>query len=114
MSLHVRIVHSTQWVRRNKNQIEQFSAYKGVQTIGVVIRQLSFDGPVLSLFENIVLYLFLDLEKQTRMAAVSKERDNLQVIINTYKSLFNTTQELAKELGGSSFHWPTYIYYVIN
>jgi len=30
MSLYVQIVHSTQWVRRNKMQIEQFSAYKGV------------------------------------------------------------------------------------
>jgi len=30
MSLHVQIVYSTRWVRKNKMQIEQFSAYKEV------------------------------------------------------------------------------------
>ena len=42
--------------------------------------------------------VFSDAKKQSQMAALSKERDNLQSAIKTYKSLFETTEQLIEEL----------------
>jgi len=39
-----------------------------------------------------------DLKKQTQMAMLSKERDNLTLAVRTYKSLFETTEQLLTEL----------------
>ncbi|XP_053383340.1 structural maintenance of chromosomes flexible hinge domain-containing protein 1-like isoform X2 [Mercenaria mercenaria] len=47
----------------------------------------------------ILPFLFYDdAKKQSEMAALSKERDNLQNAIRTYKSLFETTEQLIEEL----------------
>ena len=46
----------------------------------------------------IVFIIITDAKKQTQMAALSKERDNLQSAIKTYKSLFETTEQLIEEL----------------
>lgn len=45
-----------------------------------------------------VWYLYLDAKKQSQMSQLSKQRDNLQKVINTYRSLFDTTDMLTKEL----------------
>jgi hypothetical protein len=42
--------------------------------------------------------LFADLQKQTQMAMLSKERDSLSLTVRTYKSLFETTEQLIAEL----------------
>ncbi|KAI0226089.1 Structural maintenance of chromosomes flexible hinge domain-containing protein 1 [Lamellibrachia satsuma] len=39
-----------------------------------------------------------DIKKQSQMAALSKERDNLRAAIKAYRSLFDTTQQLINEL----------------
>ncbi|XP_060561375.1 structural maintenance of chromosomes flexible hinge domain-containing protein 1-like [Ruditapes philippinarum] len=47
----------------------------------------------------IIPFLFYDdAKKQSEMAELSKERDNLQNAIRTYKSLFETTEQLIEEL----------------
>ena len=50
----------------------------------------------------IVPFFITDAKKQTQMAALSKERDNLQSAIKTYKSLFETTEQLIEELKSKS------------
>lgn len=40
----------------------------------------------------------VDVKKQSQMSQLSKQRDNLQKVINTYHSLFDTTDLLTKEL----------------
>ncbi|KAJ8322368.1 hypothetical protein KUTeg_000839 [Tegillarca granosa] len=47
---------------------------------------------------EIPFLFYNDAKKQTQMAALSKERDNLQTVIRTYKSLFETTEQLVSEL----------------
>ena len=44
-----------------------------------------------------------DIKKQSQMAALSKERDNLRSAIKAYRSLFDTTQQLVKELRSTFF-----------
>ena len=44
-----------------------------------------------------------DIKKQSQMAALSKERDNLRSAIKAYRSLFDTTQQLVKELRSTYF-----------
>lgn len=44
-----------------------------------------------------------DLKKQTQMAMLSKERDNLTLAVRTYKSLFETTEQLLTELRRKCF-----------
>ena len=39
-----------------------------------------------------------DAKKQSQMAALSKQRDNLSTVIRTYKSLFDTSEQLLGEL----------------
>lgn len=46
-----------------------------------------------------IRFLFTnDSKKQSRMAALSKERDTIQVAIKAYRSLFETTEQLINEL----------------
>ena len=42
----------------------------------------------------------VDMKKHAAMAALTKERDSLKSAIQTYKSLFDTTQQLIDELKG--------------
>ena len=44
------------------------------------------------------VFVCLDVKKQSQMAALSKERDNLLSAIKTYRSLFETSSQLVKEL----------------
>ncbi|KAL4217928.1 inactivation of X chromosome by DNA methylation [Mactra antiquata] len=47
----------------------------------------------------IIPFLFYDdVKKQLEMSTLSKERDSLQTTIKTYKSLFETTEQLIEEL----------------
>ncbi|XP_071144533.1 structural maintenance of chromosomes flexible hinge domain-containing protein 1-like [Mytilus edulis] len=50
---------------------------------------------------NITFLFYNDAKKQSQMAALSKHRDELQTVIRTYKSLFETTEQLIKELKSS-------------
>ena len=40
----------------------------------------------------------LDVKKQAQMASLTRDRDNLKTAIMTYKSLFQTTDQLIEEL----------------
>ena len=40
------------------------------------------------------------------MAALTKQRDELQTVIRTYKSLFETTEQLIKELKSKIYQDP--------
>jgi len=42
--------------------------------------------------------VFPDAKKQSEMAALTKERDSLQNAIKTYRSLFETSEALIREL----------------
>jgi len=44
------------------------------------------------------MYVFPDAKKQSEMAALTKERDSLQNAIKTYRSLFETSEALIREL----------------
>lgn len=46
----------------------------------------------------LLIHVFIDAKKQSQMSQLSKQRDNLQKVINTYHSLFDTTDLLTKEL----------------
>ncbi|XP_013773590.1 structural maintenance of chromosomes flexible hinge domain-containing protein 1-like isoform X1 [Limulus polyphemus] len=61
-----------------------------------VIDKLSLEYPI-SPYD--VYFLFYnDIQKQAQMANLAKEHDSLVYKINTYKSLFDTTQQYLKEL----------------
>ncbi|XP_071103421.1 structural maintenance of chromosomes flexible hinge domain-containing protein 1-like isoform X1 [Haliotis cracherodii] len=47
---------------------------------------------------EIPFLFYNDAKKQSQMAALSKERDNLQSTIRAYKSMFETQQQLVSEL----------------
>ncbi|XP_062594603.1 structural maintenance of chromosomes flexible hinge domain-containing protein 1-like [Saccostrea cucullata] len=47
---------------------------------------------------EIPFLFYNDVKKQSQMSQLSKQRDNLQKVINTYRSLFDTTELLTKEL----------------
>ncbi|XP_055997294.1 structural maintenance of chromosomes flexible hinge domain-containing protein 1-like isoform X2 [Ostrea edulis] len=47
---------------------------------------------------EIPFLFYNDAKKQSQMSQLSKQRDNLQKVINTYRSLFDTTDMLTKEL----------------
>lgn len=47
---------------------------------------------------EIPFLFYNDAKKQSQMSQLSKQRDNLQKVINTYHSLFDTTDLLTKEL----------------
>ena len=47
---------------------------------------------------HLQIMVIADLKKQTQMAMLSKERDNLTLAVRTYKSLFETTEQLLTEL----------------
>jgi len=45
-----------------------------------------------------------DIKKQTQMAMLSKERDRLLTAVRSYKSLFDTTNQLIAELRSMYLH----------
>jgi len=46
-----------------------------------------------------------DVKKQTQMAMLSKERDRLLTAVRSYKSLFDTTNQLIAELKSVLFYF---------
>jgi len=48
--------------------------------------------------------ILIDVKKQTQMAMLSKERDRLMLAVRSYKSLFDTTNQLVAELRSMLLH----------
>ena len=55
---------------------------------------------VLAIYTHVIeiYHITLDVRKQSQMAAFTRERDNLKSAIETYRSLFDTTNQLINEL----------------
>ena len=60
---------------------------------------------VISVTFVIDICLLKDVKKQTQMAMLSKERDRLVTAVRSYKSLFDTTNQLIAELRSMSVYF---------